>query len=99
MAKWSINDLWGRLTQKKAMKPEVRDMLTSLDGVYEQLRAAGVPLKPDRDQCWRDFAGWRVNYDTVLVALASLVIAPEARWSSDRQAIGAMPSIIRRRRT
>jgi len=36
MAKWSINDLWGRLTQKKAMKPEVRDMLTSLDGVYEQ---------------------------------------------------------------
>lgn len=33
---WSISDLWGRLTQKKAMKPEVREMLTSLDGVYEQ---------------------------------------------------------------
>jgi hypothetical protein len=36
MPKWSIRDLWGRLTQKKAMKPEVRDMLLSLDGVYEQ---------------------------------------------------------------
>ncbi len=36
MPKWSIRDLWGRLTQEKAMKPEVRNMLTSLDGVYEQ---------------------------------------------------------------
>ena len=35
MAKWSIRDLWGRLTQKKAMNPEMRNMLLSLDGVYE----------------------------------------------------------------
>ena len=33
--KW-IRDLWGRITQKKAMKPEVRNMLLKLDGVYEQ---------------------------------------------------------------
>ena len=35
MAKWSIRDLWGRLTQKKAMNPEMRNMLLKLDGVYE----------------------------------------------------------------
>jgi hypothetical protein len=35
MAKWSIRDLWGRRTENKALKPEVRNMLTSLDGVYE----------------------------------------------------------------
>lgn len=35
MRKWSIRDLWGRLTQKKAMNPEMRNMLLSLDGVYE----------------------------------------------------------------
>ena len=33
-----------------------------------ELQAAGLPLKADLDQAWRDFAGWRVNYDTVLIA-------------------------------
>ncbi len=51
---------------------------------YDELAAAGVPLKPDREQCWRDFAGWRVNYDAVLLALAALTMAPYAPWSSDR---------------
>ena len=52
--------------------------------MYDALAAEGIPLKPDRDQAWRDFAGWRVNYDAVLVALAVLTIAPPAPWSSDR---------------
>ncbi len=52
--------------------------------VCEELAVAGVPLKPDRDQAWRDYAGWRVNYDTVLLALATLTMAPYAPWSSDR---------------
>lgn len=52
--------------------------------VYEQLTSAGVPVKPDREQAWRDFAGWRVNYDAVLLTLAGLVMAPYAPWSSDR---------------
>lgn len=34
--KLSIRDLWGRATQKKEMKPEVRSMLLDLDGVYER---------------------------------------------------------------
>ena len=54
------------------------------DEVCDQLGAAGVPLVDDLDQAWRDFAGWRVNYDTVLTTLASLVDAPYAVWSSDR---------------
>ena len=36
MAKLSIRDFWGRATQKKELKPEVRDMLLNLDGVYER---------------------------------------------------------------
>jgi hypothetical protein len=55
------------------------------DEVYDALHAEGLPLKADRDQAWRDFAGWRVNYDTALVAIAALIMAPEAPWSSDRQ--------------
>jgi hypothetical protein len=49
-----------------------------------RLHAAGVPLKADRDQAWRDFAGWRVNYDVVLRQLAGLTMAPWALWSGDR---------------
>ena len=45
---------------------------------------AEVPLRSDRDQAWRDYAGWRVNYDTVLLALADLIMAPYAPWTSDR---------------
>lgn len=48
------------------------------------LEEAGVPLKADREQAWRDFAGWRVNYDAVLVAMADITTAPPAEWSSDR---------------
>jgi hypothetical protein len=54
------------------------------DKVDQWLSSEGVPMKPDRDQAWRDFAGWRVNYDTVLIALAGFVMAPYAPWSSDR---------------
>jgi hypothetical protein len=51
---------------------------------YDRLAAAGVPVRADREQAWRDFAGWRVNYDAVLSGLAAHVMAPYAPWSSDR---------------
>ncbi len=54
------------------------------DAACATLAAEGVALKRDRDQAWRDFVGWRVNYDTVLLALADLTMAPLAPWSSDR---------------
>lgn len=57
---------------------------TDFEEAYEMLQTAGVPLKPDRDQAWRDYQGWRVNYDTVLLALCSITMAPQAPWSSDR---------------
>jgi hypothetical protein len=54
------------------------------DELVDQLVDEGVPVKADRDQAWRDFAGWRVNYDTPLLSLCGLVMAPYAPWSSDR---------------
>jgi hypothetical protein len=54
------------------------------DAAYDALAADGIRLKPDRDQAWTDFAGWRVNYDRVLLALAAVTQAPPAPWSSDR---------------
>ena len=46
MAKLSIRDIWGRATQKKELKPEVRDMLLNLDGVYER----NEPVEDERPE-------------------------------------------------
>lgn len=50
----------------------------------DRLAAAGIAIRPDRDEAWKAFCGWRANYDTVLLSLAALVMAPYAPWSSDR---------------
>jgi len=57
------------------------------------------PIPIDRrefDPAWRDFAGWRVNYDRVLLSLAALTIAPYAPWFSDRSMVERNGSRIRR---
>jgi len=58
MANLSIRDLWGRLTQKKEMKPEVKSMLLNLDNVYEPRKpvAPGEPTDEQRDDEAREAA-------------------------------------------
>ncbi|MFL5628186.1 MAG: hypothetical protein ACJ788_21610 [Ktedonobacteraceae bacterium] len=55
------------------------------DVACEQLRSVGVPLKADREASWRAFVSMRSQYDIPLLALANLVFAPKAPWSSDRK--------------
>jgi hypothetical protein len=57
----------------------------------DEMAAAGLAVKADRDQAWEDWKGWRVNYDTVLLNLARLVEAPLTPWISDRSPVGANP--------
>jgi hypothetical protein len=54
------------------------------EAILTQLEAAGLPIRTDHEKAWKDFAGWRVNYDRALVMLCRLVMAPTAPWSSDR---------------
>jgi hypothetical protein len=54
------------------------------DEVYGRLTDLGLAVKVDPEQCWEDFAGWRVNYDAVLIGLCGLIEPPAALWSSDR---------------
>ncbi len=63
---------------------------SEFDLVVAELEGAGLPLKPDRERAWVDFAGWRVNYDRSLVEICGLVMAPFALWSSDR-GMAALP--------
>ena len=61
------------------------EMPTSIDRArfelaLDVLARAGVPLVADRDQAWRDFNGWRVNYDEALRGLERLTVAPTPWW-------------------
>ena len=64
------------------------------DEAIDQLTSEGVPIVSDRDQAWSDFAGWRVNYDSTLLALCALTMAPPGNWSSDRITKTKLPPII-----
>ena len=64
--------------------------------VYELLATKGVPVRADREKAWRDFAGWRVNYDEALIQLASLTTAPWQPWVSDRSATFRRAPVYRR---
>ncbi|MBA3423791.1 MAG: hypothetical protein H0U04_04455 [Rubrobacter sp.] len=64
------------------------------DEVWQKLAREGLPMKPEPDQAWRAFAGWRVNYDAVLVALARLTMAPPAPWTGDRPAPDTRPPLL-----
>ena len=77
---------YGFKTLKYPSYPETPISITraEYDAAYDYLAHIGVPMKPDRDQAWLDFAGWRVNYDGTLLDLCDLVLAPYAPWSSDR---------------
>jgi hypothetical protein len=57
---------------------------SEFDDLWKELSAAGLPMKADQAKAWKDFCGWRVNYDSVLLFLAGMTTAPMATWSSDR---------------
>lgn len=67
------------------------------DEVCHELEEAGVPLKTDRNEAWLDFAGWRVNYDTIILRLAALIEAPYAMWISDRSPVYDQPTQPRKK--
>jgi hypothetical protein len=54
------------------------------DRACAYLEEGGVPIRANREEAWLDFAGWRVNYEQVLLGLAGLTLAPPAVWSGDR---------------
>ncbi len=66
------------------------------DDALIQLADEGLPVVGDREAAWLAFAGWRVNYETVLLELAELVMAPFAPWTSDRSPPGLGPPTFSR---
>ena len=50
------------------------------DHVIDRLHRGGVPIVPDRDAAWRDFQGWRVNYDAIIEAFYKVFTCPRTNW-------------------
>src|SRR5262249_60149877 len=48
------------------------------------IREAGFPVERTAEEAWRDFHGWRVNYEAAAYVLAEFVVAVPAPWSGQR---------------
>ena len=81
-----IAQVYGRTYHPNPHFPEqpISVSQDEFNSAYDTLVKADVPVLPDREKCWLDFAGWRVNYDAQLLDLCALVMAPEAPWLADR---------------
>lgn len=52
------------------------------DVACAQMAASGVPIVADRDAAWTAFAGWRVNYDSIVEHAAERFVTPPSPWST-----------------
>lgn len=70
-------------------KPDTPIELTraSFDELCEAMAERGIPLKPDRDLAWRDFAGWRVNYEATVLGLLEYLRIEPGEWFGDQRAV------------
>jgi len=60
---------------------------SEFDAAFDALQEAGMHMHAEKEQAWRDFSGWRVNYETDLLGLAEVLRVPYAPWTSDRSAL------------
>jgi hypothetical protein len=54
----------------------------------ERLVQVDFPFERTPEEAWRHFAGWRVNYESIVDALAAAVMSPPAPWALDRPWVG-----------
>lgn len=82
---WEVAALF-RLPTGPAEGPDAGVSISRIefDAVRARLTAAGLPVRPDAGESWREFERARGAYDVALLNLAALTMAPYAPWSSDR---------------
>jgi len=70
-------------------RPDDSIMLTyeEFDEAVDRLEAVGFPVERPRQQAWRHFRGWRVNYEAAAYFLADQVVAVPAPWSGKRRRV------------
>ena len=65
---------------------------------FRRLEEVKWPAERDLDESWRNFQGWRVNYESIVDALTALTMPPPAPWFVARPELGQaeFPLVINR---
>jgi hypothetical protein len=55
---------------------------------FERLVDAHFPTERDLNDAWRHFQGWRINYESIVDGLTTLIMPPPAPWFLPRPGLG-----------
>ena len=55
---------------------------------FERLAEVHFPLERSLDDAWRHFQGWRINYESIVDILTTLIMPPPAPWFLPRPGLG-----------
>jgi hypothetical protein len=66
---------------------------------YARLEEVHFLMERDLDESWRNFQGWRINYESIVDALTRLVMPPPAPWFLPRPGLGKVQWPAVRNRT
>ena len=76
--------------------PEDPIQLTKEEFLYglQRMQAQGYAIERVPDEAWIQFKGWRVNYESIVYALAAKIEAVPAPWSGPRRTTEAQIDVI-----
>jgi hypothetical protein len=76
----------------------VRLTRPEFDEGFRRLEAVNFPAERSADDAWRNFQGWRVNYEPIVDALTAIIVPPPAPWFPARPELGAarLPLVLNR---
>ena len=69
-------ELPGVMNVDTAAGDGIDNLVAAFDGAYEKFVAAGVLMKPDRDECRRDFLDRRSSYEGLVRSIAMATLMP-----------------------
>jgi hypothetical protein len=76
----------------------VRLSRAEFDEGFRRLEAVNFPAERSADDAWRNFQGWRVNYEPIVDALTAIIVPPPAPWFVVRPELGEvrLPLVLNR---
>ena len=64
----------------------------------DRLKEVAYPFERTDEEVWRNFSGWRINYESLVDALTLAVVPPPAPWLLARPEVGRVewPEVVNR---
>lgn len=73
----------GGLTRSGGNRTDISIKRESFNSLWERIEAGGIKLSVDQDQAWKDFIGWRMNYEDALMGLKQQVGDVPSHWTME----------------